>query len=153
LKFSGLVDGGTLVLTHTDATEAKIGFEWGNGIGDVPLPDGWTLDPSTSTIFYQVDACRHKSASCTISLNPDTSPHDLRFLTDLYECSPFVAFTGNPSTRTSLWWDDSGLRNVQLSTPAIVDASFKPMLIHTPILWEKLARNRKLFLRKDGCGG
>jgi hypothetical protein len=42
---------------------------------------------------------------------------------------------------------------VQLSTPAIVDASFKPMLIHTPILWEKLARNRKLFLRKDGCGG
>jgi len=32
LKFSGLVDGGTLVLTHTDATGAKIGFEWGNGI-------------------------------------------------------------------------------------------------------------------------
>jgi hypothetical protein len=22
-----------------------------------------------------------------------------------------------------------------------------------PILWEKLTRNRKLFLRKDGCGG
>lgn len=42
---------------------------------------------------------------------------------------------------------------MQLSTPAVVDASFKPMLIHTPILWEKLTRNRKLFLRKDGCGG
>lgn len=44
--------------------------------------------PSTSTKFYQIDAYGHKSASCTISLNPDTSPHGLCFLTDLYECSP-----------------------------------------------------------------
>lgn len=52
LEFSGLVDGGTLVLIHIDATGAKDGFEWGNGYGDVPLPDGWTLDPSTSTTFF-----------------------------------------------------------------------------------------------------
>ncbi|OCK91903.1 uncharacterized protein K441DRAFT_679302 [Cenococcum geophilum 1.58] len=106
------------------------------------LVDGGTL----------IDACGHKSDSGTVSLNTDTSLHKPRFLTDLYECSSFFAFAGNPSARTTLWWEESPLSNVQLSTPAVADESFKPPIIHTPILWEKLTRDRKLFLRQDGCG-
>lgn len=148
LRFSGLVIGGTLVLIHTDSSGASTGFEWGNG--DVPLPPDWFLADGTTT-FYQVDPCGTKSPSDTVRLaGDDPNPGDIQFVTDLYECSRFVLFTGvSNAITTVLSFPDK----VPLSAPSLPQQQADGLAIHTPMLWSKLARDQILFIRQDGCGG
>lgn len=152
LKFSGLVYGGSLIIISTNSAGTKWGYEYGPGRLDKSLSTDVKIGRGWTTTFYQTDACGNKSPMGTV--RPITNPpvQDLEFLTKLYECSSVVAFFGNPSSRTSLWWDDDSLQPIRLSTSAIAQEVPGGSLIHTPILWERLREGQKIFLRQDGCG-
>jgi len=151
LSFSGLVDGGTLVVAHTDSSGNTEGFEWGNGDGQVPLPPGWDLADG-STTFYQTAPCGMESPTDVVWVGSDTqNPGGLQFIIDLYECSRFVLFKGGlPNAITTVL---SVPRAEAISTPSFPQLSAEGLVIHTPKLGSKLVRGDVLSLRQDGCGG